>query len=148
MGWGDASVRDPRGRGGWMKGAGWGLEEVDAGKILLVSPDGEVLDGTGPRHIEYLIHTEIMAVRADVGAVVHTHSAAANAFSALDAPLRALDHAGSLFCYPDLPRFTLTGGLIATPELGAALASALGEARACLMPQHGLGGGGPGTAAA
>jgi ribulose-5-phosphate 4-epimerase/fuculose-1-phosphate aldolase len=145
MVWGHASVRDPGGRGVWMKGAGWGLEEVDASKILLVSPDGEVLDGTGPRHIEYLIHTGIMAVRADVGAVVHTHSAAANAFSALDAPLRPLDHAGSLFCYPDLPRFTLTGGLIATPELGAALASALGGARACLMPQHGLVTAGPDT---
>ena len=145
MVWGHASVRDPGGRGVWMKSAGWGLEEVDADKIILVSPDGEVLDGTGSRHIEYLIHTQIMAARPDVGAVVHTHSAAANAFGALDVPLRPLDHAGSLFCYPDLPRFTLTGGLIATRELGAALAGVLGDARACLMPQHGLVTAGPDT---
>ena len=97
MVWGHASVRDPGGRGVWMKSAGWGLEEVDASTIILVGADGEVLDGTGPRHIEYLIHTEIMVARADVGAVVHTHSAA-NAFRALDMPLRPLDHAGSLFC--------------------------------------------------
>ena len=84
------------------------------------------------------IHTEIMAARPDVGSVVHTHSAAANEFAALDVPLRPIDHAGSLFCYPDVPRFTLTGGLIKTPLLGAALADALGGARACLMPQHGL----------
>jgi hypothetical protein len=62
----------------------------------------------GPRHIEYPIHTEIMAARPDVGAVVHTHSPTACAFAALDVPLRPLDHAGSLFCYPDIPRFTLT----------------------------------------
>jgi len=138
MVWGHASVRDPGGRGAWMKSAGWGLEEIDAGKVVLVGRDGSVLEGEGPRHIEYPIHTEIMAARPEVGSVVHTHSLAANAFAALDEPLRPLDHAGSLFCYPDIPRFTLTGGLIKTPSLGAALAGTLGAARACLMPQHGL----------
>src|SRR5580693_2445636 len=128
MVWGHPSVRDPAGRGVWMKCSGWGFEEVDAGRIVLVSPDGEVLAGDGPRHIEYPIHTEIMAARPDVGAGVHTHSAAANAFSALNVPVRPIDHAGSLFCYPDIPRFTLTGGLIKTTELGKALAEALGSA--------------------
>ena len=148
MVWGHASVRDPGGRGAWMKSAGWGLEEIDAGKIVLVSPDGEVASGDGPRHIEYPIHTEIMAARPDVGAVVHTHSPAANQFAALDVPLRPLDHAGSLFCYPDIPRFTLTGGLIKTQELGAALAGTLGSALACLMPQHGIVAAGPDVPAA
>jgi ribulose-5-phosphate 4-epimerase/fuculose-1-phosphate aldolase len=138
MVWGHASVRDPDGRGAWMKASGWGFEEVDESRIVLVSPDGEVLHGAGRRHIEYPIHTEVMARRADVGAVVHTHSDAANAFSALDVPLRPLSHAGSLFSYPDVPRFTLTGGLISSAELGLALANALGAAPACLMPQHGL----------
>lgn len=138
MVWGHVSVRDPEGRGVWMKSAGWGLEEIDDGKVVLVSPEGDVLHGDGRRHIEYPIHTEIMARRAEVGAVVHTHSDAANAFSALDVPLRPLSHAGSLFSYPDVPRFTLTGGLISTPALGQALADALGPAPACLMPQHGL----------
>src|SRR4029077_17819684 len=63
MVWGHASVRDPGGRGAWMKSAGWGLEEIGAGRIVLVSPDGEVASGEGPRHIEYPIHTEIMAAR-------------------------------------------------------------------------------------
>ena len=138
MVWGHVSVRDPEGRGAWMKSSGWGFEEVNEGRIVLVSPQGEVLHGTGRRHIEYPIHTEILARRGDVGAVVHTHSDAANAFSSLDVPLRPLSHAGSLFSYPDVPRFTLTGGLISTRELGQALADALGSAPACLMPQHGL----------
>jgi ribulose-5-phosphate 4-epimerase/fuculose-1-phosphate aldolase len=136
--WGHPSVRDPGGRGVWMKCSGWGFEEVDASRIVLVSPDGEVLAGEGPRHIEYPIHTEIMVARPDVGAVVHTHSPAACQFAALDVPLRPLDHAGSLFCYPDIPRFTLTGGLIKSAESGQALAAALGDAVACLMPQHGI----------
>ncbi|HUN36056.1 MAG TPA: class II aldolase/adducin family protein [Trebonia sp.] len=138
MVWGHASVRDPQGSGAWMKSSGWGLEEIDAGRVVLVSPDGDVLAGTGRRHIEYPIHTEIMNRRDDVGAAVHTHSDAANAFAALDVPLRPLSHAGSLFAYPDVPRFTLTGGLIRDRSLGQALADALGPAPACLMPQHGL----------
>jgi ribulose-5-phosphate 4-epimerase/fuculose-1-phosphate aldolase len=138
MVWGHPGVRDPDGRGVWMKCSGWGFEEVDASRIVLVGPDGAVLEGDGPRHIEYPIHTEIMAARPDAGAVVHTHSAAANAFAALEVPLRPVDHAGALFCYPEIPRFTLTGGLIKTGELGQALAAALGDAVACLMPQHGI----------
>jgi ribulose-5-phosphate 4-epimerase/fuculose-1-phosphate aldolase len=138
MVWGHASVRDPGGRGAWMKGSGWGFEEICEDRVVLVSPAGDVLHGTGRRHIEYPIHTQIMTRRADVGAVVHTHSDAANAFAALDVPIRPLNHAGSLFSYPDVPRFTLTGGLISSAELGRALADALGSAPACLMPQHGL----------
>jgi ribulose-5-phosphate 4-epimerase/fuculose-1-phosphate aldolase len=138
MVWGHPSVRDPAGRGVWMKASGWGFEEIDASRIVLVSPDGNVLAGDGPRHIEYPIHTEVMAARPDVGAVVHTHSSAACQFAALDLPLRPLDHAGALFCYPSIPRFELTGGLIKTRTLGEALAAALGDAVALLLPQHGI----------
>src|SRR5246127_502294 len=148
MVWGHPSVRDPAGRGVWMKASGWGFEEVDASRIVLVSPEGEVLAGSGPRHIEYPIHTEIMAARPDVGAVVHTHSPAACAFAGLDEPLRPLDHAGSLFCYPDIPRFPLTGGLIKNQSLGQALAATLGDAVAILLPQHGIVTAGPDLPAA
>ncbi|HEY0935618.1 MAG TPA: class II aldolase/adducin family protein [Trebonia sp.] len=146
--WGHPSVRDPEGRGVWMKASGWGFEEIDASRVVLVSPDGDVLAGDGPRHIEYPIHTEVMAARPDIGAVVHTHSPAACQFAALDVPLRALDHAGSLFVYPDIPRFGLTGGLIKNRSLGQSLAAALGDANAMLLPQHGIVTAGPDLPAA
>jgi L-fuculose-phosphate aldolase len=148
MVWGHPSVRDPEGRGVWMKASGWGFEEIDASRIVLVSPGGEVLAGDGPRHIEYPIHTEIMAARPDVGSVVHTHSPAACQFAALGEPLVPLDHAGSLFCYPSIPRFELTGGLIKSRELGQALATALADANAILLPQHGIVTAGPDLPAA
>jgi ribulose-5-phosphate 4-epimerase/fuculose-1-phosphate aldolase len=148
MVWGHPSVRDPDGRGVWMKASGWGFEEIDAGRIVLVSPSGDVLAGAGPRHIEYPIHTEIMAARPDVGAVVHTHSAAACQFAALGVPLLPLDHAGSLFCYPEIPRFGVTGGLIRSRSLGEQLAAALGDACAILLPQHGIVTAGPDLPAA
>jgi L-ribulose-5-phosphate 4-epimerase len=137
MVWGHPAIRDPEGRGVWMKASGWGFEEVTESRVVLVSEGGEVLDGTGKRHIEYPIHTEIMRARPDAGATVHTHAPALSAFASLDTPLLPVSHDGVLFCEPQIPRFTRTGALIATASLGAALAETLGDARACLMPQHG-----------
>jgi L-fuculose-phosphate aldolase len=137
MVWGHAAVRDPDGRGVWMKASGWGFEEIDSGRTVLVSPGGEVLSGDGRRHIEYPIHTEIMRLRPDVGATVHTHAPALTAFTCLGVLLLPISHDGVLFSDPPVPRFTRTGALIATADLGAALADTLGDGPACLMPNHG-----------
>ena len=137
MVWGHASVRDTEGRGVWMKASGWGFEEIGPGQVLLVSPAGEVLAGEGRRHIEYPIHTEIMNQRPEIGCVVHTHAPALSAFASLDQPLLPISHDGVVFCEPQIPRFTETGALIASPELGIALGETLGDAPAVLMPQHG-----------
>ena len=42
------------------------------------------------------------------------------------------------FLAPDVVRFTRTGDLIATAELGAALAAAVGDTAGCLIPGHGF----------
>jgi ribulose-5-phosphate 4-epimerase/fuculose-1-phosphate aldolase len=138
MVWGHASIRDPDGRGAWMKAAGWSFEEVTDARVALVSPEGEVLAGNGPRHIEYPIHTEVMNARPDVGSVVHTHAPAALSFAALDQPLLALSHDGVEFAEPQVARFTLTGSLINSAELGRELAKTIGDGVGCLIPRHGL----------
>jgi L-ribulose-5-phosphate 4-epimerase len=148
MVWGHAAIRDPGGRGVWMKASGWGFEEVTEERVVLVSPEGEVLSGDGRRHVEYPIHTEIMRARPDVGATVHTHAPALSAFACLDMPVLPVSHDGVLFSDPQVSRFTGTGALIATSELGAALADALGDRRACLMPSHGAVTAGPDVATA
>ena len=138
MVWGHASVRDPGGRGVWMKAAGWSFGEVTDARVALVSPAGEVLAGHGPRHIEYPIHTEVLKARADVGSVVHTHAPAAISFAALDQPLLAISHDGVEFADPQVARFTRTGSLINSAELGRALAETIGDGVGCLIPRHGL----------
>jgi L-ribulose-5-phosphate 4-epimerase len=136
--WGHLSARDPGGRGVWMKANGLGFEEVGPDDVILVGWDGEVLDGDRRRHAEYPIHTEVMRARPDVGAVVHTHSRPAVAFGALGVPLRAISHEANLFVPPDLARFTQTGDLILTAELGAGVAAALGHRNACMLVNHGV----------
>ncbi|MFE0152369.1 class II aldolase/adducin family protein [Nonomuraea sp. NPDC059007] len=136
--WGHSSARDPEGRGVWIKAAGWGLEEVTPSRVQLVSPAGEVLEGEGPRHSEYPIHTEIMAARADVGGVVHTHSPYAVALAAAGQELLPVSHAANFFVPPGVPRFTGTADLILTPALGRAVAATLADASAVFLVNHGI----------
>lgn len=135
--WGHVSLRDPDGRGVWMKASGWGFEEIDPSRIVLVSPNGDVLHGEGVAHLEAPIHTEIMAARPDVDSVVHTHGRAAVAFASLDVPLLPLSHDAVPFVSPDVPRYP-SGRLVSDRNQGQDLAGALGDAWGCLMVSHGL----------
>jgi L-ribulose-5-phosphate 4-epimerase len=136
--WGHASSRDAQDRGVWMKQSTWGMEEVTPDVVHLVDGQGRVLEGSGPRHSEYPIHTEIMAARPDIGGVVHTHSRFALALAASGQPLRPVSHEGNFFCPPGVPRFTETADLIRTPELGKQVADALGSASAIFLVNHGI----------
>jgi L-fuculose-phosphate aldolase len=138
MVWGHVSIRDPGGRGVWLKGSNLGFDEVTEDDVILIGWDGEILEGTAGRHVEYPIHTEIMATRPDVNSVVHTHPLHSIAFAATGWPLKALSHEGSHFVPPDIARFTKTGDLVRTAELGVALAETLGDRLAVLMPHHGI----------
>ena len=136
--WGHLSARDPAGRGIWMKASTYGFEEIGVPQVLLVDHDGGVIKGEGRRHAEYPIHTEVMAARPDVGAVVHTHSPAAVALAATGQPLLPVSHEGVLFWPPDIPRFTATGDLILTADLGRRVAETLGDRNAALLVNHGI----------
>jgi ribulose-5-phosphate 4-epimerase/fuculose-1-phosphate aldolase len=138
MVWGHVSARDGDGRGVWMKSAPWGFEEVTPGRVLLVSPEGEVLAGEGRRHIEYPIHTRLMEARPDIGAVVHGHAPATAVFASLDVPLRALSHDAVPFLSPDIPRYTDSGDLIRDDAMGTALAQVVGDTAGALIPGHGF----------
>lgn len=136
--WGHVSVRDPHDRGIWLKGSNLGFDEVSPADVILLSWDGEKLEGTAGRHVEFHIHTEIMRRRPDVNAVVHSHPLYSIAFAATGWPLRALSHEGCYFVPPDLPRFTVTHDVVGTVALGEALADCLGQRNAVLMPGHGI----------
>jgi ribulose-5-phosphate 4-epimerase/fuculose-1-phosphate aldolase len=136
--WGHLSQRDPDGGGAWLKAAGFGLEEITPQRVIRIDRSGRRLEGDGPVHLEYPIHTEIMAARPDVGAVVHSHAESAVALAATGHVPLPVGHEGTLFWPPDLPVFTETGDLIRDAGLGAALAAALGERNAVLLRQHGL----------
>ena len=43
--WGHVSARDPDGRGVWMKASTLGFDEIGPEQVILVSWDGDVLEG-------------------------------------------------------------------------------------------------------
>lgn len=136
--WGHPSVRDGEGRGVWMKASGYGFEEIDDERVVLVSWSGEVLEGSGRRHLEFPIHTQIYRARPEITSVVHTHAPTFAAFASLDVPLHPLSHDAIPFTDPPLPLLTtVTGSLITTPQLGDAVAEALGGSNGVLLPSHG-----------
>ncbi|GII95236.1 class II aldolase/adducin family protein [Sinosporangium siamense] len=138
MVWGHLSQRDPGGRDVWLKSAGYGFQEITPDLVVRIDRDGRPTGGQGRVHLEFPIHTEIMAARPDVGAVVHTHAEAAVAFAATGLPLLPLGHEGTLFWPPDIARFTETGDLIHNRYLGERLAATLGDRNAVLLHHHGL----------
>ncbi len=136
---GHLSMRDPDGRGLWMKRRGISLRQVrDIGDMVLISFEGELLAGDGPMHLEWPIHTEIMLARPDVGAVGHTHPFHASIFSATNETLAAVVQGSARILGGRLARYDLRTDLIDTRDTGRVLAESLGDEWAVLMKNHGL----------
>lgn len=137
--WGHVTVRARAGAATFlMKPAEMGIEEVKAADHLEVDLDGKVVRGRLKRHSEVFIHSEVMRVRPDVCAVVHTHPVHATVFGALGVPLRPVTHEGSNFAPGDVPRFTETTDLIVTSDRGKAVARSLADRNALILVNHGI----------
>lgn len=134
---GHVSLRDPGGRGFWLKRNRAGLGEIrGAEDFVLVSFDGEKLAGAGGRHSEWPIHSEILKRRPDVQVVAHTHALHAAVFSGASEALQPYTLDADYFV--DLPRHADEVALVTTPAEGAALARSLGPHFAVLMANHGV----------
>ncbi|MHC9293397.1 class II aldolase/adducin family protein [Mycobacterium sp. LTG2003] len=122
---------------------------LDRGLLFTVAEDIRVvhLDGradlSGGYSVpnEVHIHTELFRARPDVWAVVHAHPSDVmvtdlagaelrQVFGAYNIPASGLAHRG----VPVYPRSVL----IRTPELGRAVAAAIGGADACILRGHGI----------
>jgi len=105
-------------------------------QVLVVDLDGNVIDGQGAPSSEKNAHFAAYRARADVGAVIHSHSLYASALAvagqdlppiideqvvALGGPIKVAEYAMS-----------------ATPDLARNAVEALGERRAVLLRNHGV----------
>jgi L-fuculose-phosphate aldolase len=120
-----------------MKPAGIGLDEMTPDEVITVDLEGQKVAGEMMRHNEVYIHSEIMRVRSDVQAVVHTHAPHAVAFSSLGRELLPVNNEGAYF-YKKLPVFSETTDLIVTQERGAAVARSLQNNHALILRNHGI----------
>ena len=136
---GHVSLRDPDGRGVWLKRRGLGLSEVrTADDFVLVDFDGNKIAGDGRRHSEWPLHTEIMRARPEIRASAHSHPEYATLIAALDTKFKLVTQDGLRIRHQKVARYTATADLIRTRERGREVAVALGDANVILLRNHGL----------
>lgn len=117
--------------------------QVVAADVMEWDLDAKPANGdTRAGYRERFIHSEIFRARPEVMSVVHCHAASLIPFSITGVPLRPVYH-NSSFVGEGVPVFEIRGAagdtdmLVGTPELGRALAKALGNKPAVLMRGHG-----------
>ena len=135
---GHMAMRDPEGRGMWMKRAGVALGEIfDSRDFVLLDFDGHKLAGDGKSHGEWPIHSEILRLRPEINATSHTHPFYASVYSASEEPLMTVvPRATTQPVRP--PCFDDGTGLICTKDVDAAMVECMGPHTAVLLRNHGI----------
>jgi L-ribulose-5-phosphate 4-epimerase len=121
----------------FMKPHSIGFGEITLDNILTVDLDGVVVAGSGRRHSEVFIHTEVYRARPDLASVMHSHPAHAVALSCTGETMRPISQPAALF-FEALPIYEDEIDLIRTPDMGRGIARVLGPHRAVLMRNHGI----------
>jgi len=120
---GHMALRDPKGRGFWIKRADVGMRELTGPTgYQLLAFEGKLVSGTGKQHSEWPIHSQLMQSRLDVNISVHTHTEWPTLLSVFDSGMRALTtDAGYL---GKVTTLALEASHADTPTLGAEVAKA------------------------
>ncbi len=143
---GNISARDPETGLVVIKPSGVRYEELRPEDHVVLTLDGEVVDGVLNPSSDTASHLYIYRQRPDVNGVVHTHSAYATAFAALGRPIPvyltaiADEFGGPIPC----AGFALIGG----EEIGRQVVEHIGASPAVLLKNHGVFTVGPSAAAA
>ena len=143
-GFGHVSVRDPKDPNRFFMARSMAPGLVGKADIQAIDLNGAVLaDDKRPAYLERFIHSGIYKARADVKAIVHSHSPAVIPFGVTNAGLRPIYHMSSFLGGDAVPVFEIskTAGdsdmLVRNQKLGDALAESLGKHPVVLMRGHG-----------
>ena len=122
----------------WVNPLGMSFGQIRASDLIRVNRNGEVVDGEWPVNTAaFAIHSQIHEARPDVNAAAHTHSPYGRAFSTLGKLLSPLTQDACAF-HGDHALFDDYTGVVLDVEEGKRIAHALGDAKACILRNHGL----------
>ena len=135
---GNISARDPDSGLVVIKPSGVKFTDLTPENMVVVSMDGQVVEGTHKASSDTASHCYIYRHMPEVNGVVHTHSRYATAFAAVGREIPCVTTAmGDEFGGP-IPcgRFALIGG----EEIGQVVVETLHDSRspACLLQNHGV----------
>lgn len=139
LGDGHITARDPeRTDCMWLLRFDVSFDQATTSDLMLVGPDGSVVEGDGPINTTaYFIHHPIHVARPDAVAVAHTHTPWGTPFAAEARPLQPISQEACVF-YNDHALFDDEEVQILGRSGGERIAQALGQNRAAILRNHGL----------
>jgi len=142
LGDGHVSARDPILTDHfWLLDWGIPFREATVDQLVLVGPDGRVVDAAGNptgavNTAGYNIHAPLLAARADVVSAAHTHTGFSTPWSANVQPFRALSQESCAFVF-DQALFDDEEVEVLSYDGGKRIAAALGDKKFCILRNHG-----------
>lgn len=113
--------------------------EVRASRLLLVDPEGKVLEGEGEVEASaFFIHSRVLQARPDATCVLHTHQPYATALTLIENGRLLQVSQNSLRFHGRIAYDDHYGGAADHAEAGEALARALGEKDILFHAHHGV----------
>lgn len=124
----------------WVNPFGVAFSLIKASDLILVSEEGEVIDG-GPCRLlnsaAYMIHSAIHQARPDVNCAAHSHSIYGRSFCSLGRTLDTITQDSCAF-HNDHVLYSSFNGIVLAEQEGKNIAEALGNKKAALLQNHGL----------
>jgi ribulose-5-phosphate 4-epimerase/fuculose-1-phosphate aldolase len=134
LGDGHISARDPeRTDHFWLLDWGIPFSEATVDRLVLVGPG----ESSSVNTAGYNIHAPILAARPEGVAAAHTHTQFGTPWSANVAPFRAISQESCAFVF-DQSLFDDEEVEVLTIDGGKRIAAALGDAKLCILRNHGL----------
>ncbi len=139
LGDGHISARDPeRTDCFWMLRFGVSYHEARVADLVLVDPDGEVVEGKGPiNRAGYYIHHPVLAARPELVSAAHVHTPWGTPFAAEVRPIEPITQESCIF-FEEHSIFDDEEVQIQSVDGGRRIAAALGDKRAVILRNHGL----------
>ncbi len=140
---GHVSVRHPGKPGRFLLSRARPPELIVAADIMEFTTSGEPVDGdTRKPYLERFIHGALYEARADVNAIVHSHSRSVVPFSVNGEAIRPIAHSCAIIghavpVWDSRTRFGDTDLLISNMDMGRDFAASMGDRRCALMRGHG-----------
>lgn len=142
--WGDngdghISARDPERRDCfWLLPFGISFHEACVRDLVLVGPDGALVEGEGPANpAAYHIHHPLLEARPELVSAVHVHTGWGTPFSAERRPILPITQEACLY-FEDHALFDDEEVAVGGVDGGRRIATALGRNRAVILCNHGL----------
>lgn len=117
---------------------GWMYDEICASNLVKIDLNGNNVDGTGVKvnKAGFVIHSAVHAARPDIQCVIHTHTAAGIAVSAMKCGLLPLSQHAQFF-YGAVAYHSYEGIALDTDERSRLVAD-LGDKTVMILRNHGL----------